>query len=117
MNFRRKIKKNQVSNISIFSRDIHSVISPSAKLHYILIVYMKLSGQLADKSFTTSHSTSGRNNNTVDVLVLKGKTFFLFLSVSYNRIIIVYNKNTLTIAIINSSSEKHYKEHSSKLKK
>ena len=65
------------------------------------------------KVIRTGHLTSGRNNNTVDVLVLKGKMFFLFFLASYNRIIIVYNKNILTIAIINlSSSEKHYKEHS-----
>ena len=95
MNFRQKIKENQLSNISIYLRDIHSVTSPPAKLHYVLIVYAKLSGQLANKSHMTGHSTSGRNNNTVDVLVLKGKTFFLsfFFSASYNRIIIVYNKN------------------------
>ena len=114
-----KIKENQVSNISIYLRDIHSITSPPAKLCYILVVYTKSSGWLANKYCMTSHSTSGRNNNTVDVLVLKGKTFFLsfFFSASYNRIIILCNKNILTIAIINlSSSEKHCKQHSNKLK-
>ena len=82
MNFRQKIKENQVSNISIYMRDFHSVTSPPAKLCYVLIVYAKLSSRLANKSHTTGHLTKGRNNKTVDVLVLKGKTFFLFFFLS-----------------------------------
>ena len=93
-----------MNNISIYLT-LHHI--PPAKLHYVLVVYAKSSSQLANKSHTTSHSTSGMNDNTVDVLVLKGKTFFLFFSVSYNKLIIVYNKNILTIVIVNlSSSEK-----------
>ena len=73
-----KIKENQVSNISIYFEryPLHHILP--AKLHYILIVYVKLSGQSADKSHMTGHLTSGRNNNTVDVLVLKGKLSFSF---------------------------------------
>ena len=58
-------------------------------------------------------------NNTVDVWSKRKNflSFFSFFSASYNRIIIVCNKNILTIAIVNlSSSEKHCKEHSNKLK-
>ena len=36
MNFRQKIKENQVSNISIYSRDIHSITFTSAQMLFLL---------------------------------------------------------------------------------
>ena len=35
--------------MNIYVGDIHSITSPPAKLHYVLVVYMELGGRLANK--------------------------------------------------------------------
>ena len=46
------------------SRDIHSVTSPPAKLHYVLIVYAKSTGWSADQSRMTGCSTTEKEQAT-----------------------------------------------------
>ena len=55
----KKIKKSQVV-IWTFIQEISTLSHPPAKLHYVLIVYAKLRGWLADQSHMTGHSTTGK---------------------------------------------------------
>ena len=53
-----KIKEKLNNNINVYLGDIHSITSPPAKLCYVLVVYAKLRGQLANQSHMTGHSTT-----------------------------------------------------------
>ena len=72
--------------MNIYSGDIHSITSPPAKLHYVLVVHAKSRGRSADQSHMTGHSTTEKEKVT-QWMVGPNKTFsyysFFFCSTYY----------------------------------
>ena len=83
-----KVKEKLNSKINIYSRDIHSVTSPPAKLCYILIVYVKSRDQSADQSRMTSHSITEKEQETQ---WLDGQTFLIIYYFFFQQMVSFFN--------------------------
>ena len=92
-----KTNEDWVIGVNIYWKryPLHHI--PPAKLCYILIVWHEVKWLVGGQKSYGQHSTSERNNNTVDFGQKENFLFFLlFFQISYNKIIfliIAYNKN------------------------